>query len=213
MKIIDRKYCIFGTGGFGRETLLCLIDQVKRDGGDIADSVVFMIDDEYFGDEELMGVRIIPLSKFEPDLYQVVVAVGDPVKRREVVQRLPESTHFGKIIHPNAVISDWAVLGEGAIITSGVIMTCQITVGNHAHLNLNTTVGHDCLIGDYFTTAPGVNISGNCNFGDDVYLGTASAVREAITITSSVTVGMGGIVVKNIERPGTYVGNPAKLLN
>ena len=77
---------------------------------------------------------------------------------------------------------------------------------------MHTTVGHDCIIGDFFTTAPAVNISGSCKFGDNVYVGTNASVKNGITICDDVTIGMGGVVVKDILKPGTYIGNPAKLL-
>jgi UDP-3-O-[3-hydroxymyristoyl] glucosamine N-acyltransferase len=99
-----------------------------------------------------------------------------------------------------------------SIITAGCILTCDIKIGKHSQLNLHTTIGHDCVIGNYFTTTPACNISGICTFGDCVYLGTNSSVRQGITICDEVTVGMGGVVVKNINEPGTYVGNPAKRL-
>lgn len=92
-------------------------------------------------------------------------------------------------------------------------MTCNIKIGKHAHLNLHTTIGHDCIIGDYFTTAPATNISGNCEFGECVYFGTNSSVRQGIKICDNVTIGMGGIVVKNINEEGVYIGNPVKKLN
>jgi UDP-3-O-[3-hydroxymyristoyl] glucosamine N-acyltransferase len=86
----------------------------------------------------------------------------------------------------------------------------DVKIGKHAHLNLHTTIGHDCRIGDYFTTAPGVKVSGNCNLGDCVYLGTNSSIREKINICNNVTIGLGSGVVKHILEPGTYVGLPTK---
>jgi UDP-3-O-[3-hydroxymyristoyl] glucosamine N-acyltransferase len=79
----------------------------------------------------------------------------------------------------------------------------------HAHLNLQTTIGHDCEIGDYFTTAPGAKISGNCKIHDCIYIGTNASIREKISIHSFSTIGMNAAVVKSIEEPGTYVGVPA----
>jgi sugar O-acyltransferase (sialic acid O-acetyltransferase NeuD family) len=171
-----------------------------------------MVSDEHFKENKIMGVDVIPQSKFDPTLYKVVVAIGDPSLRKRVVESLPSQTEFATIIHPNAIISKWVKIGEGGIITAGTILTCNIEIGKHAHLNLHTTIGHDCLIGDFFTTAPAANISGNCNFGDCVYLGTNSAVRQGVKICDNVTVGMGGVVVKDITEEGVYIGNPVKRL-
>lgn len=200
---------IFGTGGFGRETLTCFIDFSKSAGFDYTRQAIFIIDDKYYSDTEVMGVKVVPLSKFDPTAgYEVVIGVGDPLQRKAIVDRLPTETKYGRVIHPSAVISEWVKTGEGSIITAGCVLTCNIELGKHAHINLLTTIGHDCIIGDYFTTAPGANISGNCKFGDRVYLGSNAAIRQGITICNDVTIGMGGIVVKNIAEAGVYIGNP-----
>ena len=83
-------------------------------------------------------------------------------------------------------------------------------MGNHSHLNLHTTIGHDCIIDDFFTTAPGVKISGNCNIGKMVYFGTNSCVKEKINICDEVVIGLNGGVVNNINEKGIYIGTPAK---
>jgi hypothetical protein len=73
-----------------------------------------------------MGVDVIPQSKFDPALYKVVVAVGDPSSRKRVVDSLPTQTTYTSIIHPSVVISEWVEIGEGSIITAGTILTCNI---------------------------------------------------------------------------------------
>ena len=208
----EKKICIVGAGGFGRETLLCIIDGIATTNLKIEEVACFMVEDKYIDENIIMGVDLIPQSKFDPELYSVVVAIGDPSTRNKVIDSLPEETTFTTIIHPNAIICDWVKIGEGSIITAGVIMTCNIKIGKHSQLNLHTTIGHDCEMGDYFTTAPGANISGNCEFGDKVYFGTNSSVRQGVSICNDVTIGMGGVVVKNITESGVYIGNPLKKL-
>ena len=209
----QRKYCIVGTSGFARETFVCLIDALEAKGNRVDDNVVFMESDDQYREAEVMDVPVIKQSDFVADDYQVVVAIGDPQRRKHVVTSLPSNTHYTSIVHPSAVLSRWVTLGEGSIVTAGTIVTCNIKIGRHAHLNLHTTVGHDCEIGDFFTTAPGANISGNCHFGECVYFGTNASVRQGISICDHVTIGMGGVVVKDIGEAGVYVGNPLRPLN
>jgi sugar O-acyltransferase (sialic acid O-acetyltransferase NeuD family) len=208
----NKKICIIGAGGFGREVLLCVVDSITTTNLKLEDTVCFMVEDEYLVENKIMGIEVIPQSKFDPNLYNVVVAIGDPKTRKRVVESLPDETTFTTVIHPNAIISDWVQIGEGSIITAGVIITCNIKIGKHSQLNLHTTIGHDCELGDYFTTAPGANISGNCTFGEKVYFGTNASVRQGVSICNDVTIGMGGVVVKNISESGVYIGNPLKKL-
>ena len=207
----QKKLCIFGTGGFGRETLLVFIDALKgRSGENYTDHVVFMVSDDNYVEEKIMGVPVIRLTEFDVQKYKMVVAVGEPGVRKSMVELLPKQTEYATLVHPTAVISDWVELSEGTIVAAGVIVTCNIKIGKHAQLNLHTTIGHDCVIGDYFTTAPGVKISGICEFGDCVYFGTNASVKQDISICSDVTIGMGGVVVKPIVQSGVYVGSPVK---
>jgi sugar O-acyltransferase (sialic acid O-acetyltransferase NeuD family) len=208
----EKKICILGAGGFGREVLCCVIDVIATTNLKIEDIACFMVSDEHFKDDKIMGVDVIPQSKFDPNLFNVVIAIGDPCARKRVVESLPPKTTYTTIIHPSAVISDWVEIGEGSIVTAGTILTCNIKIGKHAHLNLHTTIGHDCIVGDFFTTGPAANISGNCNFGDCVYFGTNSTVRQGVKICDNVTIGMGGVVVKDITEKGVYIGNPLKKL-
>ena len=77
-------------------------------------------------------------------------------------------------------------------------------------MNRSNHVGHDCKIGDFFSSMPGSIVSGNVSIGDRVYLGTNSSIREKININSDVTIGMNGCVVEDIKETGTYVGVPVK---
>jgi sugar O-acyltransferase (sialic acid O-acetyltransferase NeuD family) len=209
---LDKKICIVGTGGFGRETLTIWADLIDRTGHKLKDVTVFMVDDSHYSAKEILGVPVVPKSAFDPSLYQVVVGVGDPGERKKIVEGLPQETSFTSLIHPTAVISRWVEIGEGAIITAGCILTCDIKIGKHFHFNLHATLGHDCVVGDFFTAAPAVNISGKCTFGDHVYLGTNASLKQGLSICSNVIVGMGAVVVKDITEPGTYIGNPLRKL-
>mgnify|MGYP003334056057 CR=1 FL=1 len=139
-----------------------------------------------------------------------MVAISDPKIRYDIVQKLPEGTKYFTFIHPTALIMDDIEIGEGSFIGAYSILTTNIKIGKHSILNRNNQIGHDSVIGDYFTTAPGVQISGNGTIGNRVYFGTRSCVKQKITICDDVTIGMNAGVVKNIIEPGIYIGTPAK---
>ena len=193
------KKAIIGNGGFGREIYWSLEDRLD---------CKFFVDDEYYDGKDL---DTLPLSKFNPEEYEVVIAIANSVVREKIVKNLPEGTKFFTHIHRSVEIQgDDVEIGEGSIVCAGTIITTNIKIGKHAHLNLHSTVGHDTVIGDYFTTAPGAKISGNCIIGDRVYFGTNSCVREKIKVCDDVVIGLNGGVVKNIDEPGVYGGTPAK---
>lgn len=195
------KKGIIGAGGFGREVYWSL-SSIERE------NTVFFVDDKYWDNT---NEKILPLSMFDKDKYEIVIAVGNPKDRFDIVQRLPKSTKYFTHIHPSVqILGDDVQIGEGSIICAGTIITTNVKIGKHSHLNLHTTIGHDCNIGNFFTTAPGVKISGNCKINDLVYVGTNASIKEKISIHSLTTIGLNAGVVKNIEEPGTYIGTPAK---
>jgi len=191
------RKAIIGAGGFAREIQAAMGLSCK-----------FFVDDEYYQENQ---DNILPLSQFDENEYEVVVAIGDPKDRSDMIQKLPKNTKYFTYIHPTVItLGNDIEIGEGSIICAGCILTTNIKIGKHAHLNLQTTIGHDCRIGDHFTTAPGVKVSGNCKIGDMVYLGTNSSIKEKITVSKLTTIGSNATVVKDIQESGTYVGVPAK---
>jgi sugar O-acyltransferase (sialic acid O-acetyltransferase NeuD family) len=192
------KKAIIGSGGFGREVKAFLLDNNPN----------YIID--FFVDDEYVDEMSNPLSSLDINIYEVIIAIGNPLLREEIYNRLPKNTKYFTAIHKSVQILDSNIeIGEGSIICPNSILTTNIKIGKQCHLNLQTTVGHDVIIGDFFTTAPGAKISGNCIIGDRVYIGTNSSVREKIKICNDVTIGLNAGVVKDIIESGTYVGLPA----
>jgi UDP-3-O-[3-hydroxymyristoyl] glucosamine N-acyltransferase len=79
-------------------------------------------------------------------------------------------------------------------------------------LNRANQIGHDCVIGSYFSAMPGAIVSGNVRIHDCVYMGTNSTIKEKLSVHSLATIGSNAAVVKHIEDTGTYVGVPAKII-
>lgn len=195
-----KKLALIGAGGFANEIRAHMKEF----------NLKCFVDEKYYKEN---SDNISPMSEFDPEEYKVVVAIGDSNARYEIVNRLPKNTEYFTYIHPSAqIIGNDFEIGEGSIICAGAIVTTNCIIGKHAHLNLLTTIGHDCRIGDFFTTAPGVKISGNCNIGDRVYFGTNSSIRQKLNVCDDVTVGLNAGIVKSINSPGVYTGTPAKIL-
>lgn len=187
---------LIGAGGFARE----IRAEVRLQYGNV---LKMYVDDEYWAE------GLYRISEFDPETQSALIAVGNPADKKILLAKLPENTDFWNYISPRAYVNNLR-MGKGNFICAGTIITVNVTIGNHVHLNLHTTVGHDAVLGDFVTTAPNVNISGNVTIKDGVYLGTASCVKEKLTICEDVVLGMNASVVKDITESGTYVGIPAK---
>lgn len=181
------KKALIGFGGHAKEVMFQMNIKLKC-----------FVDDEYLTEETL------PLSKFNPSEYAVLIAVGDSNNRKNIVSKLPKETVYFTFIHPTALIGESVEISEGSFIGAYSILTHNIKIGKHSLLNRSNHIGHDCIIGDYFSAMPGAIISGNVNIGNNFYIGTNSSVKEKINICDNVTVGLGSKVIKNIQNPGTY---------
>lgn len=203
---MSKKLCIFGAGGFAKE-----VYWLATQCGHEVEAFIDIHPGENYRD-----VPVVEDSYFNKDKHLAVVAVGSPKLREKIVKRIIDShgsNVFKTLVHPKANVMDPLVkVGYGSVICANCILTCDIQLGMFSQLNLATTIGHDVIAGDFFTTAPGVHISGKVKTGDRVYFGTNSSTVEDISICNDVTVGAAACVAKDIMDSGIYVGVPAKKL-
>jgi len=191
------KKALIGYGGHAREVM-----------AQMGLKLTCFVDDQYVRHED----NTVPLSLFNPDEYVVMIAISDPKVRFDISQKLPKETQYFTFIHPSVLLMGNVEIGEGSFIGANSILTTDIKLGKHAILNRGNHIGHDSIIGDYFSAMPGAIVSGNVTIYDCVYLGTNSSIKEKLTIVSGCTIGLNSGVVKDIKYSGTYGGTPAVLL-
>lgn len=151
-------------------------------------------------------INLLSSEKQMDESRPTLIAIGDPKTRKKIAETfklnytiLNKGKGYGRVFY-----------SFGDIICPGTILTTNIALGEHVIINLNCTIGHDTKIGAFTTLSPGVNVSGNVTIGELCYIGSNAVIREGITICDNVIIGAGGVVVKDITEPGTYVGNPVK---
>ena len=188
---------LIGNGGHAREVMAQMNQRLIR-----------FVDDKYWieGDDKLL-----PLSDFDPEIYEVMIAVGSSDDRLNISKKLPKETKYFSFIDPSAIFLDRnIVIGEGSFIGANCVITTNVKIGKHSILNRNVNIGHDVVIGDCFSAMAGSVVSGNVLIGNNCYMGNNSSIKEKITICDDVIIGMNGSVVKNIDKHGTYVGVPVE---
>ena len=55
-------------------------------------------------------------------------------------------------------------------------------------------------------------IAGSVKIGKNCWISPSSSIREQLTIGDNVLIGLGAVVIKDVESNSVMVGNPAKLL-
>lgn len=201
---------IIGAGGFGRE-VAWLIEEINKTTPEW-NLLGFVDDNEKIQGTTINGYKVVGTVEWlKNQELHVVSAIGDPLVKKTVLDKINDSrNHYPVLIHPSVMYSDSVYFGEGTIICAGSILTVNIEIGKHVIVNLDCTVGHDAVIGDYSTVLPSVNISGFADIGERVSVGTGTAIIQGVSIGEKSVIGAGSVVVKNIPSNCTAVGAPAK---
>ena len=118
-------------------------------------------------------------------------------------------------LEPDVHMSRTVEVGEGTIICAGSILTVNIVIGRSVHINLDCTVGHDVVIEDFATIAPGTHISGNVTIKRGAHIGTGANIINGtpdrpLVIGEGAVVGAGACVIRDVPAFTTVVGVPAR---
>lgn len=201
---------IIGAGGFGREVAWLIedINKVNKEWNIVG----FVDDNENIQGIEVNGYKVVgDVEWLKKQEMNVVSAIGDPIVKKKVMERLKDSKNtYPVLIHPSVIYSDKVSFGEGSIICAGNIITVNIEIGKHVIINLDCTIGHDAVLGNYTTVLPSVNVSGFAETEECVSIGTGSAIIQGVKIGENTVIGAGSVVVKDLPANCTAVGAPAK---
>jgi len=195
---------IFGFGGHARSVAdvalaagcrkLLFIDGNARDG------------------ETFLGHPVLrELPEVFPAGWQCLAASGDNHARARQIASIREAGWpLATLVAPTASIGAGSVIGEGSFVAHHAHVGPLARIGSGAIINTGAIVEHDCVVGDYVHVSVNATAAGRVRLGDFVFLGAGATVIDGGQVDRDITVGAGGVVVRHLEVPGTYVGVPAR---
>lgn len=208
-----KELIIIGVDGFARE-VAWLVERINHVESTWNLSG-YLVDDESERGELINGYPVLGTTADivnHPNAWYIC-AIDSSAGRRQMVERVSgmlDSIRFATLVDPSALMSGLVSVGEGSIICANTIATVNIEIGRHVISNLDCTIGHDAVLGDFVTLCPSVNISGNTYIGAGTELGMGSQVIEKKTVGHDTVVGAGAVVVRDLPDYCTAVGAPAK---
>jgi acetyltransferase-like isoleucine patch superfamily enzyme len=138
------------------------------------------------------------------------VRFGDDVVVVQPVNLYECEIGDGSFIGPFVEIQRGVVIGKGCRIQSHAFICEMVTLGDHCFVSHGAVFINDRFVdggpagGDrtkWRQTIVGSNVS----------IGSNSTVLP-VSICDNVVIGAGAVVTKDIDQPGIYAGNPARLL-
>lgn len=216
------RLVIVGAGGHGREALT--VARAANRADDRWHDIVF-VDDMFVDDgsgcgsldasgavllERLDAACVGPVDHLVESADEYVIAIGDPVARRRVADRIGGTARATTLVDPTARLGDDVVVSPGVMIFPGAICTTNVRIGAHSHLNCGVVVSHDCRIAEMVSLSPGVLLNGEVTVEDGAFLGSGAVVLQGRTIGHGAVVGAGAVVTDDVAPATTVVGVPAR---
>lgn len=197
---------IVASGGHGRE-IFQVVHAAIRAGADLR--FVGFFDDapqldliERLGSTHLGSVA--DARGFDGGCY---LGLGSGALKQRLGEGVPAAP---PLVHPLADVGTDVELAPGAVVFAQATVTTNIQLGSHVHIGRGAAVGHDSTLADWSSVMPLASISGNVTLGERAFVGTGALLRQGVSVGADATVGMGAVVLRDVESGQTVVGNPAR---
>lgn len=119
---------------------------------------------------------------------------------------------WATLIDPSCFIHPTARIGGGCVIYPQCFVGLNATLGSRVFMLSGCTINHDDVLEDHVVAASGVTLAGFVHVEANVYLGQRCTAREFLRISRNALIGMGAVIVKNVEPNHVMAGNPARTI-
>lgn len=155
----------------------------------------------------------IPLLMNQKNIHGGIIAIGDNWVRKQMKDKILsicKEFKFVSAIHPKSILFKGIKIPTGVVIMAGVIVNANAQIGDFCILNTKASLGHDSVMQNFSSLAPGVTAGGCLEIGECSAISIGAIVIQNIKIGAYTIVGAGSLVVKDIGSYKVAFGNPAK---
>jgi UDP-3-O-[3-hydroxymyristoyl] glucosamine N-acyltransferase len=107
-----------------------------------------------------------------------------------------------------AVVGENTEIGASCVIPRGILSSTRI--GNNVVLGNLCNIGHGAMLSDRIWASVGTLVGGHTRIEEGATIGMGVRVKDNLFIGRRALIGMGSVVVKDVEAESSVFGNPAR---
>lgn len=195
---MNNRLIIIGAGGHGK----AIADNALKNGY----TDICFIDDDAVGtclDFSIIGTSA-DITELNDGKTDFIIGIGNNAVRKEIAEKY--SVNWVTLIHPSAQIATHVSIGKGTVVMAGAVINVCATVGSHCIINTHAVVEHDNVVEDYVHISPNAALGGTVRIGKETHIGIGATVINNIEICANCIVGAASLVLRNINKNGTFYG-------
>ena len=209
-----KKLIIFGTGKTGSLARYYFQE-------DSAYEVVgFCADDEFVKSDTWENLPLIALSRlksaFSCDTYHMHVALSyrklNRIREEKYFQIKALGYTLASYISSKSVSWPDLSMGDNCFILENQTIQPTVKIGNNVMIWSGNHLGHASVIEDHVYISSHVCIAGHTRIGSRSFLGVNATVKDFTNIGHDVFVGMGALVVRDIEEGSVVLAPKSEVL-
>jgi UDP-N-acetylbacillosamine N-acetyltransferase len=198
--------CILGAGGHTRSILSLFDPELYEIHGIFDDSYTSEVE------ESIMNVKVIGNYSDVPSDMKKVLSIGDNKKRKSLFMKFEDDILLNNLIHKTSVVEENVILGNSNQLLANVYINSCANIGSNNIINSGCIIEHETKIGSHNHISVGSILCGRVEVGDSCFIGAGSVIKDNVKIGSEIIIGANSTVIHNITEPGTYVGNPVRII-
>lgn len=199
---------VLGAGGFAHELIDSLVE-----GNKYTEANLFFFDEINTSNDSLYGFKVLHSIEEVKQVFKNIsnefcLGVGSPKSRYDLYKKFEglggEAT---TIIANNSDIGQFDVtIGKGSSIMSNTVISNTAFIEKGTLINTHVIVGHNVKIGMFSDIAPGAKLTGYCQVGKYVTIGTSAVILPKVKIGDNSFIGAGSIVSNDVPKNSMVVG-------
>ena len=215
---MNEKVIIIGGEGNGSVIADAITDAGMRGSSDAR--IYGFLNDRMNKGEQVAGYPVLghlsDLQFFLEEGYRFVFTIYRIDGQKERLElfrnlKIPLESLF-TFIHPQAYVTPSARIGRGSIIMPQVSVSSEAIIGNCCLVMVNSSVGHNSVVASHCHLAAQSCLSSHVQLEEGVHIGLNATVRENLILKRYSALGMGSVLLNNINEQEIWVGNPARFL-